>query len=55
MTIFVVILLMATGIFIGKRSTRMGLREYMILFIITVIQTAFFIYIFFTMEQPPGF
>ena len=55
MTIFVVILLTASCIFIGKRSTGMGMKEYMIIFIITVLQVAYFIAVFYTMEQPAGF
>jgi hypothetical protein len=55
MTIFVVILLMASGILIGKWSKSLGMKQYMIIFIITVLQVAFFIFVFYTMEQPPAY
>jgi hypothetical protein len=55
MTIFVVILLMVSGIVFSKRSTHMGAREYMIILLITLMQVAFFIFVFYTMEQPPGY
>ncbi|MGE5314915.1 MAG: hypothetical protein ACM3Q4_09500 [Acidobacteriota bacterium] len=55
MTILAVVMLMAFGIFIGKRSTHMGMKEYMIVTLLTLAQLAVFITAFYMMEKPPGF
>jgi hypothetical protein len=53
MTIAVVITLMGIMIAIAKNRQSIGMKEYFIIFLITVIQVTFLVYIFFTMEQPP--
>ncbi|HLP17676.1 MAG TPA: hypothetical protein VK470_15545 [Bacteroidota bacterium] len=53
MTILVIILFTASGILLGKRSSHMGAKEYLIIFWITLLQILYFLIVFLTMQQPP--
>ncbi len=37
----------------GKRSKGMGLREYLVIFLVTCMQILVFLYYIYTLEQPP--
>jgi len=55
MPIAVVITLMGIMIAVAKNRQSLGMREYFIIFLVTVLQVGFLVYIFFTLEQPPAY
>ncbi|HXX62982.1 MAG TPA: hypothetical protein VEO56_04215 [Bacteroidota bacterium] len=52
-TIVVLIFLMIGLIVLSKQSQKMGVREYLIIFLVTVAQVALVILYLFTVERPP--
>jgi hypothetical protein len=55
MTILMIIGMMAVLIVVGKRRKTFGFTEYSIVFLITLAQVLYFVFIFLTMEQPPRY
>lgn len=55
MTIVSVILLMVLLIAVAQRTQHLGLKQYLIIILITLIQVGIFVFFMFTMEQPPTY
>jgi hypothetical protein len=52
-TIVVLIFLMIGLIAISKQSEKMGMREYLVIFLVTVAQLVLVVLYLFTVERPP--
>jgi len=55
MILVMILLLMALMIAIGKRSKRLGMKQYVAAAIIALLQTAIALVYMFTLEKPPMF
>jgi hypothetical protein len=55
MTILIVTGMMSLLILVGKRRKTLGFKEYAIVFLVTLAQVLYFVYVFLTMEQPPRY
>lgn len=53
MTLVSILALMMTAIAFGKRSPRLGAKQYVVIVIITLIQVFITLYRMYTMEMPP--
>ena len=53
MTLLGIIGLMMVAIGIGRRSSRLGSKQYVVVLIITLLQVGIVLYHMYTMEMPP--
>lgn len=53
MTLVSILALMLAAIVFGKRSPRLGAKQYIVIIIITLLQVFIAIYRMYTMEMPP--
>lgn len=53
MTLVSILGLMLMAIIVGKRSPRLGFKQYTVIIIITLLQVFIAIYRMYTMEMPP--
>jgi hypothetical protein len=53
MTLVSILALMLMAIAFGKRSPRLGIKQYIVIIVITLLQVLIAIYRMYTMEMPP--
>jgi len=55
MTILIITGMMSILIVLGSRRKNFGLKEYGLVFLVTLVQLLYFVYVLLTMEQPPRY
>jgi hypothetical protein len=55
MTILIITGMMAILIILGSRRKHFGAKEYGLVFLVTLLQILYFVYVLLTMEQPPRY
>lgn len=54
MTLLVMVIVMISAMLMGKRSKELGLRQYFLLALLTLLQVGIVLYQVYTMQRPPA-